>query len=119
MRDEYEIAMDVLRGARDDAQALGDTWGLGLFDLAEADILERQGELGTACAVLERAIAYAREQPSKGVELRAATSLARLWQGQGRGKDAHDLLSPLHRWFTEAFDTQELKEARALLKELA
>ena len=119
MRNEHEIAMDVLRAARHDAQALGDTWALGLFDLTEADIVERQGELDAACMVLERAVAFSREQPSKGVELRAATSLARLMQGQGRKKEALELLAPIYNWFTEGFDTNDLKEAKALLDELA
>ena len=51
-------------------------------------------------------------------ELRAATNLARLWRDQGRHTDAHDLLAPVYDWFTEGFDTHELKDARALLDAL-
>jgi predicted ATPase len=65
------------------------------------------------------ALAVAREQGTRGYELRAATSLARLWGEQGRRSDARELLAPVYGWFTEGFDTQDLKEAKALLEELA
>jgi predicted ATPase len=65
------------------------------------------------------ALAIAREQGTRGYELRAATSLARLWREQGRQGEARDLLAPLYGSFTEGFDTQDLKEARTLLEELA
>jgi predicted ATPase len=65
------------------------------------------------------ALAIAREQGTRGYELRAATSLARLWGEQGRRGEARDLLAPLYGWFTEGFDTQDLKEAKRLLDELA
>ena len=57
-------------------------------------------------------------QSAKGWELRAATSLARLWQSQGKTQQAHDLLYPVYEWFTEGFDTADLKDAKALLDEL-
>ena len=62
---------------------------------------------------------YARRQSGRSLELRAATSLARLWQQQGRTDEARDLLSPVYDWFTEGFDTRDLKDAKALLEELA
>ena len=65
------------------------------------------------------ALAIAREQGTRGYELRAATSLARLWREQGRRGDARDLLAPVYGWFTEGFDTADLKEAKRLLDELA
>jgi len=58
-------------------------------------------------------------QTPKSWELRAATSLARLWQQQGKCQEAHDLLAPVYHWFTEGFDTADLQEAKALLDELA
>jgi predicted ATPase len=64
------------------------------------------------------ALAIAREQGTRGYELRAATSLARLWGEQGRRGEARDLLAPVYGWFTEGFDTQDLKEAKRLLDEL-
>ena len=60
-----------------------------------------------------------RSQQAKSFELRAAISLARLWQRRGRRNEAHALLAPVHDWFTEGFDTQDLKDAKALLGELA
>jgi predicted ATPase len=60
----------------------------------------------------------ARRQQAKTLELRAAISLARLWQQQGKGKDAHVLLAEIYGWFTEGFDTQDLQEAKALLETL-
>ncbi len=66
-----------------------------------------------------KAIDVARSQSAKSLELRAATSLARLWQRQGKQGKASELLAPLYEWFTEGFDTSDLQEARALLDELA
>ena len=65
------------------------------------------------------ALAIAREQGTRGYELRAATSLARLHRDQGRYGEARDLLAPVYGWFTEGFDTADLKEAAAVLAELA
>jgi predicted ATPase len=65
------------------------------------------------------ALAIAREQGTRGYELRAATSLARLWREQGRRDEARDLLAPVYGSFTEGFDTADLKDAKALLDELA
>ena len=62
---------------------------------------------------------WAREQQAKSWELRTSTSLARLWQSQGKGKEALELLKPVYDWFTEGFDTKDLIEAKALLEELA
>ena len=64
------------------------------------------------------ALAIAREQGTRGYELRAARDLARLWGEQGRRAEARDLLTPVYGWFTEGFDTADLKEAKALLDEL-
>jgi class 3 adenylate cyclase/predicted ATPase len=70
-------------------------------------------------AYFERALAVARAQQAKSVELRAAMSMARLWRDQGKRDEARDLLAPVYGWFTEGFDTLDLKEAKALLDELA
>ena len=65
----------------------------------------------------ERALAVARQQQAKSWELRAAMSIARLWRDQGKVQQARELLAPVYGWFTEGFDTRDLKEAKALLEE--
>ena len=70
-------------------------------------------------AHFERALAVARQQQAKSWELRAAMSMARLWRDQGKRDEARELLAPVYGWFTEGFDTLDLKEAKALLDALA
>jgi predicted ATPase len=72
-----------------------------------------------AQAYFEHALAVARAQEAKSWELRAAISLARLWRDQGKREEARELLAPVYGWFTEGFDTLDLKEAKALLDELS
>jgi predicted ATPase len=67
----------------------------------------------------EQALVTARCQSAKSFELRAAISLARLWRDQGKHHQARALLAPVYRWFTEGFDTRDLREAKALLDELS
>jgi predicted ATPase len=67
----------------------------------------------------QRALKVARSQQAKSLELRAAMSLSRLWQQQGKRAEAHQLLAEIYRWFTEGFDTADLKQAKVLLEELA
>ena len=83
-------------------------------------LLLRQPETpqAEAEAWLQRALDVARRQEAKSLELRAAMSLARLWQQQGKQTEARDLLAPIYGWFTEGFDTADLQEAKALLEEL-
>ena len=70
-------------------------------------------------ACFHKAIEVARRQQAKSWELRATVSLARLWQSQGKRKEAHKLLAEIYNWFTEGFDTKDLQEARGLLERLA
>jgi len=67
---------------------------------------------------LQRALDVAHRQEAKSLELRAAMSLSRLWQQQGKRAEAYERLAPLYAWFTEGFDTADLQEARALLEAL-
>ena len=76
----------------------------------------QEGEGAEAC--FQQALATARHQDAKSLELRTAMSLARLWQQQGQRAEAHALLAPIYGWFTEGFDTADLQEAQALLDEL-
>jgi predicted ATPase len=94
----------------------------------EAELYRLKGELllalsaanhAEADACFRQALAVARRQQAKSWELRAATSLARLWQQQGKRDEALELLAPVYGWFTEGFDTADLQEAKALLDEVA
>ena len=93
----------------------------------EAEVYLLKGELllqqpmpdtAQAEACLQQALDIARRQEAKSWELRAATSLTRLWQSQGKRQEATDLLAPVYGWFTEGFDTADLQEAKVLLDEL-
>ncbi|MEE9147868.1 MAG: adenylate cyclase, partial [Candidatus Tectomicrobia bacterium] len=97
----------------------------------EAELYRLQGELlkNADCGLriaectpetcFNQALEVARNQQAKSWELRAATSLARLWQSQDKPQDAYELLAPVYEWFTEGFDTADLKDAKALLAELS
>jgi predicted ATPase len=85
----------------------------------EIALMSPQPDAAKAEAYFERALAIARAQQARAWELRAAMSMAQLWRDQGKRQQAHDLLAPVYGWFTEGFDTLDLKEARALLDELA
>jgi predicted ATPase len=85
----------------------------------EIALKSSQPDAAKAEAYFERALTVARSQQAKSWELRGAMSLARLWRDQGKRAEAHDLLSPVYGWFTEGFDTLDLKEAKALLNALA
>jgi predicted ATPase len=109
------------------AEALA-TLGQSETCLWEAELYRLRGELllrqtvaqpEEAEACFQQAIAVARRQQAKSWELRAAMSLSRLWQRQGKRAEAHELLAPVYGWFTEGFDTADLREAEALLDALA
>jgi class 3 adenylate cyclase/predicted ATPase len=117
---QFEAAWRCVGEAMTAAETTKQTW-------CEAEIHRTAGEIALmspepdaakAHAHFERAIAIARTQKAKSWELRPATSLARLWRDQGKRQQARDLLAPVYGWFTEGFDTLDLKEAKALLEEL-
>jgi predicted ATPase len=94
---------------------------------SEAEVLRIAGEIALkspqsdaakAEAYFERALSVARKQQAKSWKLRAAMSMARLWRDQGKRDEARDLLAPVYGWFTEGFETLDLKEAKTLLDEL-
>jgi adenylate cyclase len=95
--------------------------------LLEAELYRFKGELllakskrnqSEAESCFKKAISVAQRQQAKSLELRASMSLSRLWQGQGKQEEARGLLSEIYGWFTEGFDTADLKDAKALLEEL-
>jgi len=81
-------------------------------------LLSRDPDAAKAEACFKRALMVARKQQAKSWELRAAMSMARLWRDQGKPQRARELLAPIYGWFTEGFDTRDLKEAKALLDDL-
>jgi predicted ATPase len=86
--------------------------------VGEIALISPERDAAKAEAYFKRALAVARQQKAKSWELRAAMSMARLWRDQGKRQQAHDLLAPVYDWFTEGFDTLDLKEAKALLEQL-
>ena len=81
--------------------------------------MQRGQKVGEAEECFRKALEIARRQQAKSLELRAAMSLSRLWQQQGKQGEAQKLLAEIYGWFTEGFDTPDLQEAKALLEELA
>jgi predicted ATPase len=95
-------------------------WEAEIYRLRGVLLLRQPGTPQVeAEAWLQQALDVAGRQEAKSLELRAAMSLARLWQQQGKRAEAHELLAPIYSWFTEGFDTADLQEAKALLDELA
>src|SRR6516225_5934221 len=101
------------------AAEIGERWWEAELHRLKGLRLLARGGLEEAQAAFHDALRVAREQQAKSLELRAATSLARLWGEQGRRAEARELLAPVHGWFTEGFDTADLKDAARLLSELA
>jgi predicted ATPase len=94
-------------------------WEAEIYRLRGVLLLKHPVMQQEAEACFQRAMDVARRQEAKSLELRAAMSLSRLWQRQGKRDEARELLAPLYSWFTEGFDTADLQEAKALLDELA
>src|SRR5262249_23540277 len=100
--------------------ATGEAWWQAEVNRVAGEItmLSLTRETAKAQAFCARALAVAGQQQAKSGELGAAMSLARLWGDQGKQDEARELLAPVYGWFTEGFDTRDLKEAKALLEEL-
>lgn len=98
----------------------GEAWWLPEIHRVRGDLISATDELKEREAEVAyfSALRIARGQQAKSLELRAAHSLARLWHAQGRSDEARDVLAPVYGWFTEGFDTADLKEAKALLDAL-
>ena len=101
-------------------ETTGETWCEPDIHRTAGDIalLAPEPEVNKAEIHFSRALAVARQQQAKSWELRAAISMARLWRDQAKRDEARELLAPVYAWFTEGFDTLDLKEAKALLDEL-
>ena len=119
--DQFEDAWQSMNEAMIAVEATNERWFEAEVNriAGEIALMEPKPHAAKAESFLGRALSVAREQQAKSWELRAAMSMARLWRDQGKPQQARELLAPVYGWFTEGFDTLDLKEAKALLEELA
>jgi predicted ATPase len=119
-RQDAEQALTRIDEALGLAQQTGGHWTDAFLHRIRGEILLKRDPANTSPAedAFRTAIAIAQQQKARTFELRAAMSLARLWRDQGKRDAARDLLAPVYGWFTEGFDTLDLKEAKALLEQL-
>jgi class 3 adenylate cyclase/tetratricopeptide (TPR) repeat protein len=115
---QHEKSMEQADLAIATSAEIGDRWCLPRIHMIRARSLEMCHKLDAAETSLRMAVDIAAAQSAKGAQLHAANSLARFWRDQGRPQQARALLAPVYGWFTEGFDTPDLKEAKALLDEL-
>jgi predicted ATPase len=115
---DHEAALAAVMEGLAAAAEIGERWWDAELHRLKGLRLLARGGVEEAQAALHDSIRIAREQQAKSLELRAATSLARLWGEQGRRGEARELLAPVYGWFTEGFDTADLRDAKALLAEL-
>src|SRR5208282_3165123 len=117
---QFEDAWRCINEAVTAVETTKETWFEAEINRIAGEIALKSPEpdAAKAEAYFERALAVARTQQAKSWELRAAMSMARLWRDQGKRDEARSLLAPVYGWFTEGFDTLDLKEAKALLDEL-
>jgi class 3 adenylate cyclase/predicted ATPase len=116
---QIEEGLTLLDDALQTVERTREHWVEAELNRQKGQLLLRQGHTKAAEKLYRKALSIAVEQEAKLWELRAATSLARLWGERGRRAEAFDLLAPVYAWFTEGFDTADLKEAKALLDALA
>jgi class 3 adenylate cyclase/predicted ATPase len=116
---QIEEALALLDDALEIVETTGVRWYEAELKRHKGQLLLRRGHTEAAEELYRKALGIALEQEAKLWELRAARDLARLWADQGRRTEARDLLAPVYGWFTEGFDTPDLKEAKALLDQLA
>jgi predicted ATPase len=116
---QFDDAHRCIREAMTAVETTKEKWCEAEVNRVAGEITLMSPDTAKAGAYFERAFAVARHQQAKSWELRASISLARLWRDQGKVQQARELLAPVYGWFTEGFDTLDLKEAKALLEELA
>ena len=115
-----EEALDTIDAGLACAGDTGEHWSDAFLHRVRGEILLKREPEHTVPAeeAFLTAIAIAQQQKARSFELRAAMSMARLWRDQGKRDEARELLAPVYGWFTEGFDTLDLKEAKALLDDL-
>jgi len=107
--------LELLEDALASTEVSGERWWLAELHRLRGQLLAARGQHDKGEACFRQAIEVSSEQRARMLELRAATSLARLWSDRGRNAEARDLLAPIYGWFTEGFETPDLKEAKILL----
>jgi predicted ATPase len=116
---QFDDAWRCIREALTMVETTKERWCEAEVHRIAGEVALNSTQSDRAEADLERALTVARQQQAKSWELRASMSLARLWRDQGKVQPARELLAPAYGWFTEGFDTRDLKDAKALLEELA
>jgi class 3 adenylate cyclase/predicted ATPase len=116
---QVEGALTLSDNALQIAERIGERWFEAELYRHKGQLMLQQSDFEAAEKLYRQALTIAEEQEAKLWELRAALSLARLGREQGRHSEAHDLLAPVYGWFTEGFDSQDLKDAKSLLDELS
>jgi predicted ATPase len=115
---QVEQALALVDDALQIAERTREGWFAAELNRNKGQLVLRQGHSEAAEELYRKALSIAREQKAKLWELRAAVSLARLRRDQGRRAEAREFLAPVYGWFTEGFDTHDLKDAKMLLDEL-
>ncbi len=115
----YDRALVSIEQAMAVATDGGERWAEAETQRIKGEILGQSGDWRAAETCFLKAIEVAASQAAKSFELRAATSLARLWHQHGKSAEARECLAPVYGWFTEGFETPDLREAKALLDELS
>jgi predicted ATPase len=116
---DQAAALAALREGLALADVTGEHYWVAELHRLTGTVLLAENKLDEGGASIQHAIRIAQAQQARSLELRATASLARLWRDQGKVSEARELLAPVYGWFTEGFDTRDLKEAKALLEELA
>jgi predicted ATPase len=113
-----EAGLSCLAEAVTRVEATAERWWGAEVSRLQGELLLRlpRPDIPQATACLHQALDVARRQQARALELRAALSLSRLWQYQGKHAEAYELLAPIYGWFTEGFDTADLQEAKVLLE---
>jgi predicted ATPase len=119
MAGQPSLALDRLSEAADLTENTKERWSEAEIYRLRGSVLLSLSKTHEAEESYQRALLVARSQYARFWEIRAATSLARLWRDQGKREEARELLAPVYDWFTEGFDTRDLKEAKALLDEMS
>ena len=115
---DFDAALSAAAEGLAVAEKSGERWWEAELHRLKGVLVLSSGASTESEACFARSIRIARRQQAKSLELRSATSLARLWRDQEKREQAHELLAPVYGWFTEGFDTADLRDAKALLDEL-